>query len=91
MIEFTQYLFPHGKKKIIGIEIGQEIEDKYKDLREKGFSFEIENNNGSIWATCINHETEDVVDGFSFNNNDVVEMVNNLVSNSWYKFVWKDL
>lgn len=42
MIEFTQFLRPHGERKTVTIERGTEVEGKAKALKAAGYSFEAE-------------------------------------------------
>lgn len=96
MIYFTQYLFPNQKKIKISIERDQEIEDKWQDLVDNGFDFEIENKDGTIWATCIrssddDEECDETHDVFGKNDNTVPVLIDKLIRESWDKFIWKGL
>lgn len=90
MINFTQFLFPDGRREIISIERPEEIQDKYDDLVSQGFKFEIENNHGQIWATCRRSEDE-TVDEIGFNNFKVPDLIDNLISRSWELYIWKEI
>lgn len=96
MIYFTQYLFPNQKQIKISIERDQEIEDKWQDLVDNGFNFEIENKDGNIWATCIREsnsydQDDETHDVFGENNNTVPVLIDKLIRESWDKFIWKGL
>lgn len=92
-IQFTQFLFPDAKKKIIHIDRDNEIEEKASDLIDEGFRFEIENNLGMIWATVIKEEDdEEITYDLVFKNDlNVPEKIDQLISESWDKFVWANL
>jgi hypothetical protein len=51
-ISFTQYLFPDRRKEIIEIPQQASIVEKANFSLEKGYSFDIENNQGRVWMTC---------------------------------------
>jgi len=90
VIEFTQFLFPDGRKKVVSIELDIPIEDKFYDLTESGFRFEIENNRGEIWATCIRQDHEHV-DVLGKNGEHVPVLIQKLICNSWEKYIWKEM
>ncbi len=58
-VEFTQFMFPNGRRKTISIALPRDLAKKAKILKEKGFKFEIENKNGQIWMTIIHGTIED--------------------------------
>jgi len=96
MIQFTQFLFPNQKQIKITIERPEEIEDKWQDLVDKGFDFEIENKHGDVWATCIrpsniDEECDETCDVFGKNDNTVPALIDKLIIESWDKFIWKGL
>jgi len=90
LINFTQFLFPDGRKKTISIERPIEIQDKYDDLVSQGFRFEIENNRGEIWATCQRSEDE-TVDVIGDNDARVPILIDKLISNAWEIYIWKEI
>lgn len=62
-IKFIQFMFPNGiqKEAIIKEAIiyrPEPIADRASVLADNGFSMEIENNGGTIWMSCVNHDTE---------------------------------
>lgn len=86
-VEFTQYLFPRGEKRQAFIARPQGVAVKAGALRERGYSLEIENNDGMIWLTCINHKTESSVDRWCRDGRAVPFMVDELVTQAFDKFV----
>lgn len=90
MISFTQLILPNATKRTISIDRESDIEDKYNDLAEVGFRFEIENNHGDIWATCIRDE-EEYVDAFGFNGQYVPVLIDKLITDAWQKYIWKEM
>jgi len=89
-IHFIQYLFPNGKTDDQWIKCSIETYDKAKELWESGFYLEIENQDGKIWATVINHTEEMVVDRFCSNGTDVPQMIDNLIIEAFNKFIYKN-
>lgn len=87
MITFTQFIFPNGKREIVEIVRSPEIEIKAKALIAKGFRFEIENKDGTIWATCINHSTEQSADRMCENGPQVPEQIDDLITLAYFRFV----
>lgn len=85
-MKFTQFLFPNGRKEQVTIERPADIEDKASQLEGMGFKFEIENKNGTIWMSCVNHGeggTETAFDKWCDNGPDVPLCVDELVTNAF--------
>ncbi len=84
---FTQFLFPDGRRTTVTIDRSADIETKAKALATHGFVFEIENNDGVIWATCINHKLDLSADEWCPNGPLVNSMVNALVEKAYDQFI----
>ena len=84
-IEFTQFLFPDGRKTPVTITRPFEIAEMADALKKEGFSFETENDNGKIWLTIINHGTDKVFDRFCINGPAVPDKVDEIVIEA---FAW---
>ena len=58
-IQFTQFIRPDGRRKLISIERPADIEDKARKITAAGCVFECENlQNGKIYLDCCNSEAE---------------------------------
>ena len=79
-IKFKQFLFPDGREKEVTIERPEPIADRAGVLQDNGFLLEIENNNGQIWMSCVNHETEVSFDRFVSNGPEVPESVDSMIN-----------
>lgn len=84
---FTQFLFPDGAKKLQWIKRSPDVFDKAKRLYELGFSLEIENDNGRIWMSCVNHATEQAKDAWCENGPIVPTKVDELIISSYELFI----
>lgn len=73
MIQFTQYLRPNGRPRLVTITLDEEAEDKARRIRAAGFVFEIEElTNGMVSATIADPEQdEDLVFSITANGPEV--------------------
>lgn len=87
-IEFTQFIFPHGTRSRQYIPRPQSIASKANLLRIMGFSFEIENKDGQIWMSCVNHHADEsaAVDRFCANGPQVPIMVDEMINEAFQRF-----
>lgn len=88
-IEFTQFIFPNGRRTLVEIDRPFEIETMALHLMSLGFKFEIENDNNSIWMSCINHHTEEVVDRICSNGLEVPIKIDEMVTEAFNLFSMK--
>ena len=82
MIEFTQYMLPDGRRKQITMDVPDEIQTKYDDLRENGYHFDAEIlTTGIVSFTC---ERGDELLGIELSENgpNVVMAVRDLIIKS---------
>lgn len=89
-IEFTQFLFPNGNRKQVQMSVDKESFDKYKKLKKLGFSFEIENNKGSVWMSCINYDTDMVVNTIVPNGPEVPIAVRKVIEVAFARFQYSE-
>lgn len=82
-VEFTQYLRPDGRKRIVSVDLADEYSSKAKILKEKGCQFEIEElMNGMIHMDCI-YDDEPLSNKLCQNGPDVVNKVEELIVDSF--------
>jgi hypothetical protein len=86
-VEFTQFFFPHGGRAPVWISRPVAVAMSARALQARGFKFEIENDGGRIWMTCIDHATERCVDRYCDDGHDVPKMVDELIVEAFDKFV----
>ena len=86
-IEFTQFLFPTGKRHTTRIDRPQEIYDKAKQLKDRGFSLEIENKDGQIWMSCVNHSTDEATDEMCKNDWQVIGAIDRLITEAAKRYL----
>lgn len=82
-IHFKQFLFPDGREKDVIIERPEPIVDRASVLMDNGFSLEIENNEGQIWMSCVNHETEQSFDRFVENGPEVPTAIDAMINEAF--------
>lgn len=86
-VEFTQFMFPTGSRSTVWIARPTAIALKARRLGAHGFKFEIENSEGTIWMSCIDHESERHVDRYCDNGVDVPKMVDELIEDAYSRFI----
>ena len=87
-IKFTQYLFPDRRRRIIYVRRPIEICKLADELAQADFYFDIENNRGQIWMTCIHKKNEDWhADMFCKNGPEVPDKVDELVRAAHMLFI----
>jgi len=80
-IQFTQYVFPHGKKRPIYIERSFDICQKAKELEAGGYVFEAELNGDLVTFYCT--KSEQSIIRIARNGVEVDQAVNNLVLSAY--------
>lgn len=87
-MDFTQYIFPNGRRKSTSIPMSNEIEAKAHELQEAGFGFEIEcfPDTQVIHMDCCDEEAP-IADESCSNGPDVPGTVEKLVTNAHSRWV----
>lgn len=92
MIWFTQLLFPNGKRTAVVIERPKEVEAKAKYLASQGYVFEIENDHGRIWMSCLKHGKEEwAVDRVCKDGPEVPENVDAMINEAYMNLKQKEV
>lgn len=86
-VEFTQFLFPDGRRRQVWIARPVDTAKKALMLQARGFKFEIENDDERIWMSCIDHERDLWVDKFCHNGVDVPKTVDELIETAFARFI----
>ena len=84
---FKQFVFPDGRIRDIVIDSATETAILAQELKQAGYSFEIEIKDSLVWATIINHTTEKFRDGFIKNGPGVPEMIDNLIKDAHHMLI----
>lgn len=86
-IEFTQFLFPKGLPCRVLISVSDPVADAAEALKKRGFSLEIENRDGNVWAGITNHITNESVDAFCPNGPGIPGAINRMILEASRRFL----